>query len=274
VENILFATRSVGYAYGSSLFMTVNGGRSWQRVAGRPVESVAAAGSWVYRLTESGSGCPGPCNVQLQRSHPGSGTWQPVSGWPNRSQGFGEQVLAAGRNLYAVFYGHIAGGTTSHAAIEVSRNSGGMWSAVSDPCGGTGLGERDTDAAGASGNSLALLCVPKGGTAADFTETSVNAGRTFTRGAPSAVNEAQQIAVEASGDSAVGNAGMQGSGRFTYQLAVDGRLALRDRRPVPGLATGGLLAFVSPSQLVWVGEPHVIWTSSDAGVTWRHMLVP
>ncbi len=90
------------------------------------------------------------------------------------------------------------------------------------------------------------------------------------------MNEAQQIAVEASGDSAVGNAGTQGSGRFTYQLAVDGKLAVSDRGPVPapGLATGGLLAFVSPSQLVWVGEPHVMWTSSDAGVSWRHMLVP
>lgn len=276
VDGIVFASRTVGYAYGPSLFMTVDGGRSWQRISGRAVESMAAAGSWAYRLTDRASGCPGPCTVQLERSHPGSHSWQRVSAWTSRSVGFGEQMLAAGQNVYTVFYGHIAGGTASHAAIEVSSNAGSTWATLADPCGGTGLGERDTGEAAAAGNALALLCVPKGGTAAAFTETSVNAGGTFTRSAPSPVSRAQQIAVEASGDSAVGNAGMEGSGRFTYQLAVDGRLAVSDRRPLPapGLATGGVLAFVSPSQLVWVGEPHVIWTSSDAGATWRHMLVP
>ena len=277
VDEIVFASPTVGYAYGSSLFMTVDGGRSWQRVAGRPVESMAAAGSWAYRLTESGSGCPGPCGVQLERSPVGSHTWQPVSAWTSRSVGFGEQVLASGRNLYTVFYGHIAGGTSSHATIEVSSNAGSTWTTLADPCGGDRLRELDTSNAAAAHNTLALLCVPKGYSFPAFTETTTDGGKTFAR-SRAADTGAEQIAVDAAGDVAIGNGGVGGTGEFDYALALRAtggwRIGVQDRLPIPQSATGGVLTFVSPSRLVWVGEPHVIWTSSDAGATWRHMLVP
>jgi hypothetical protein len=280
VTGLRFVSARIGYLYGSASFLTRDGGRRWTRLPGRQTESVVASGGSVFRLVYQSSGCPGPCRPALERAAPGARRWTTIRRWPG-APGFGEQLLAGGRNLYVVFYGHIAGGEPSaHAVIAVSHDRGRSWFLRSDPCGGAGVHEDDMLAAAAAGDSLAVLCVRRSGPSAAFTALSRDAGRTFSAGARIPVGSPEQIAVRADGVIAVGNGGTSGGGSFGYELALssDGgrswRVTIRDREPLAEDLGAGSLAFVGPRSLSWVGSPYVVWLSSDAGATWRRSPAP
>lgn len=276
-----FVTPGVGYAYGPSMFMTTDGGRSWSRIPGERVESLSSSGSEVFRIAYGGTGCPGPCKPIIQESKAGTRAWRTVPTHERAGGGFGESILAGGSNLYVFFWGHIAGGFSSHATIEVSRDEGRTWSVRTDPCGFVSPhSEEDAAAASAVGDSLGILCVSKIGTGPTFTALSNDAGRTFTRGRAVRIGAPEQIAIDGAGDIAVGNAGTTGSGGFAYTLSLshdDGRtwrVALRDREAVAEDLAGGYLQFVSPRDLFWVGNPYFLWQSFDGGGTWQELHAP
>ncbi|HZS29999.1 MAG TPA: sialidase family protein [Gaiellaceae bacterium] len=274
VSHIEFVTRRVGYAYGSSLFMTTDGGRSWEHVSARPVESMAISGSKVFRLVYSHPGCPGPCAPMLQSSTPGTRVWAPVPVQVTAGNGNGETIYAAGRDLYVFSWGNAAGGVTSHAAIAVSRDRGRTWSTIADPCGSIGHEESDAVTASAVRDSLGVLCAPKSG-GRPFVALSRDAARTFAKGTPLSIAAPEQIAISGSGSVAVANAGVTGDGPFTYTLSVshDGghtwKVAVRDRARVAIDLAAGFLQFISPHDLLWVGYPYSLWQSRNGGRTWE-----
>lgn len=274
VSHIEFITRRVGYSYGSSLFMTTDGGRSWEHISARPVESMAISGSKVFRLVYSHPGCPGPCAPMLQSSTAGTRVWAPVPVRVAAGNGNGETIYAAGRVLYVFSWGNPAGGVTSHAAIAVSRDRGRTWSTIADPCGSTAHEEWDAVAASAVRDSLGVLCAPKSG-GRPFVALSRDAARTFTKWAPLNIDAPEQIAISSSGAVAVANGGVTGGGPFAYAVAVSrngGRtwnVALRDRKRVAIDLATGFLQFVSPHDLFWVGYPYSLWQSVDTGRTWH-----
>lgn len=273
VAHVLFVTSRIGYAYGPSLFMTTNGGRSWNHVSAQPVESMASSGSVVYRIVYAHAGCPGPCSPSLEESTAGTRAWTQLSVPQPAGSGTGETVYAAGRNVYVFAWGNIAGGVTSQAGIEVSRDTGQTWSTIPDPCGSAAHGEWDASAASATGDLLGVLCLPRQGGPA-FVALSRNAGRTFVDGTRVDFHAAEQIAISSSGAVAVGNAGVTGGGPFTYDLYLsrDGghtwRVAVHDRERAAIDLAGGFLQFVSPRELLWVGYPYSVWASTDTGRTW------
>jgi hypothetical protein len=276
-----FVTPSIGYAYGPSMFMTTDGGRSWRRVPGEQVESLSSSGPEVFRIVYRGTGCPGPCIPIIQESKAGTRAWRTVRTPERAWGGFGESILAEGSNLYVFFWGHIAGGVSSHATIEVSRDEGRTWSVRPDPCGLAGpQSEGDAAAASAVCHSLAILCISKTESDPTFTALSRDAGRTFIKGRPMRIQAPEQIAIDGAGDIAVGNAGITGGGGFAYTLSLshDGgqtwRVALRDRETVAEDLASGYLQFVSPRDLFWVGYPYFLWRSFDGGGTWQELRAP
>lgn len=280
VDAVLFVTPRIGYLYGPALLATTDGGRRWVHSPRLQIESMAVSGSSVYRLAYQSTGCPGPCHPLLQRSIPGSRAWNRVPGWRDLSEGFGEQFVASGRNLYTAFYGHIAGGEPSaHATIEMSHDGGRNWLKGGDPCGYAGGREEDALTVAANGNSLGILCISRGGQGPGFVAFSSNAGRTFTRSAALPLQGAAQLAVQAGQDIAVGNGDMTGSGQFSYELAFSTngghtwRIAVRDREPLAAGAGSGSLQFTN-SQTLWWSDPFRAWQSLDGGQTWRGVSTP
>jgi len=280
VTHLLFVTSRIGYLYGHASFLTTDGGRTWKPAPGPQVESLVFSRGSVFRLVYQGTGCPGPCQVAIQRSRPGARTWRTLGHWPN-TLGYGEQLYAGGGNLYVVFLGHIAGGQPSaHARIDISRNNGGTWTTRRDPCGGVGAREADAVAASAAGRLFAVLCVARRGGTRTFTALSRDAGRTFGKGASFRMTAASQVAVGAAARIAVGNAGVTGGGSFGYELAVSStrgrswRAAIRDREHLAQDLEGGSLQLVGAREVSWVGSPYFAWQSFDGGTSWRKLRAP
>lgn len=272
VTHLLFTSRSVGYAYGPSLFMTLDGGRSWTRVPADPIESMVSSGSKLFRIVYAHTGCPGPCNPELQGSIPGSRTWTRLTA-PVAPDGAGTSLYAAGSNVYVFSWRNIAGGLSSHADIAVSRNGGRTWSSIEDPCGSDSRTEFDAANASAAGNLLGVLCVPKGG-GRPIVALSRDAGRTFVRGG-TVPGGRGQIAISRSGVIAIGNAGVTGTGPYSYVLSLSRdeghtwREVVRYRQKVALDLAGGFLQFVSNRDAFWVGYPYALWRSVDGGRAWH-----
>lgn len=274
VAHIRFVTARIAYAYGPSLLMTTDGGRRWAEVSAPPVESLTNSGAQVFRIVYSHTGCPGPCRARMQRAEAGASTWVRMPVAVPVNSGTGPTLYAAGPNLYAFSWDNVAGGVSSRAEIEVSRDGGRGWSAITDPCRTSRRSAWDAAAASAAGDSLAVLCVSKIG-GSSFVALSGDSGRTFTKTADLGMAAADQIAVSSSGAVAVGNGGVTGGGAFAYKLAVsrDGgrtwRLPVVDRERAAIDLSGGFLQFASRRQLLWVGYPYSLWRSADQGRTWH-----
>ena len=78
----------------------------------------------------------------------------------NPSQGFGDDLVGAGPDLYAFGFGHPAGGAdTAYAHLSISRDGGRTWSFRGDPCRVPGKSEADTSQLAAAGRYVAVLCL-------------------------------------------------------------------------------------------------------------------
>src|SRR5690242_1199024 len=85
VSQVRFATATVGYLFGPALFQTDDGGRSWRRVPGRPVEALEPSAGTVVRVVYDHTGCPGPCDRAVQETTAGSAAWHTVLRLPAAS---------------------------------------------------------------------------------------------------------------------------------------------------------------------------------------------
>jgi hypothetical protein len=93
------------------------------------------------------------------------------------------------------------------------------------------------------------------------------------------VTNGNQIALDAAGDLAIANGVIAGGGPFTYRLAVSidrgttWRVALTHTTVVPRDTPPSSIAIFGRS-LRWVLDDHTLWTSDDAGRTWRATSAP
>ena len=184
VSHLRFATPAVGYLFGPALYQTSDGGRTWQRVPSRPVESLEPSAGTVVRVVYDHGGCPGPCDRVVQETSAGSGAWHTLLRLPADSAAFsvaGQLVRQGAAAMYLTLYGHMAGGAGSaHALILSSADAGLTWQQDPDPCGGTGASEHDAiDMAAAPGGFAAVLCVPRFSTGSTFVVTSADHGASW-----------------------------------------------------------------------------------------------
>jgi hypothetical protein len=277
VEAITPFSRRVAIALGSPTAVTSDGGHSWTRLARPLIEAVAPLDGTVFALTYRGGGCPSVCDVALARARAGT-TFLPVRAFRSPSQGFGDSIVGAGRMLYAAGFGHPAGGAgRAFTRLSISRDAGRSWALRGDPCAMTGRPEVDSTQIVAAGRYVALLCVPRLTGKASIV-LSADGGRTFSRLHPPVTN-GNQIALDAEGDLAIANGVIEGDGPWTYRLAVSldrgtsWRVALTHAAVVSSNTPPPTIAIFGRS-LRWVVGDHTLWTSDNAGRTWRATRAP
>lgn len=136
VSEVRFADPLNGWAFGSALWSTHDGGRTWtRRNVGGPVEEVVSDGRYAYAVSPA---CVGSCSTsRLLRTPAGSDTWTQV---------------ATGRGFSVVLGG--GSGLTDVGGLKVLRN--GAWVAATTPC--RNAPETARLAASASGSRLFVFC--------------------------------------------------------------------------------------------------------------------
>jgi hypothetical protein len=287
VSQIRFATATVGYLFGPALFQTSDGGRSWHRVPGRPVEALEPSAGTVARIVYDHTGCPGPCDRTVQETTAGPAAWHTVLRIPAAAAagGVAAQLVRQGTSvLYVLLYGHVAGGAgQAHTVILRSTDGGTTWQRRADPCGGTGLDEHDTSGlAAAPGGFAVVLCPPRSGAGTTFVRTSADNGSSWgpPRPVPGGTRDYLSLIAAASAAHLVlATGGATGQGPSGYELLASGDGGLHWSTAVSGTARldsrapgATFLGFEDATVGRWISGPRTIWTTSDAGQHWRQTL--
>jgi photosystem II stability/assembly factor-like uncharacterized protein len=264
-------TATLGFVSGRQTMMTIDGGHNWTRVAMPYVEAFTAVPGGVFVLTSTSGGCPLACNVMLRRAAIGAHEFAPVPAFRNPTQGFGDALVGAGPNLYAVGFGRPAGGAeAAYARLSISRDGGRTWSLRGDPCRVPGGSEFDASQLAAAGRYVAVLCRARGRTDTSLV-LSRDAGRTFARvNLPVAHGAAIELA--ANGTIAVVNILDGGEGLTHYRLALSHNLGRTWRIVVRsderlGPPAWPSIRIIGRSIRALIGR--TLWRSDDAGKTWK-----
>jgi hypothetical protein len=142
-----FADVRDGFAYGSQLQVTHNGGATWHRVGlPGPVGDLEASGGVVYAAANLAGG-----RVSIYRSAASGNHWSRVAGLPARVRGFADPgaITLHGKSAWIFLGSHL-----------YASKTGRRWSARPLPCPHRfGLGSL----AAYSGQRLALLCAGEPG---------------------------------------------------------------------------------------------------------------
>lgn len=268
VSNLRFANRLVGYVYGpNSLFMTTDGGATWQRQSGFAYGLEVVDGA-VLRVSAQAAGCEPGCTFRLQRAAIGSDSWQDVP-LPPSGRSASVQLAASGQTVVLATRANVAGGAQDATAVLfTSRDGGSSWHRVGEPCPRSGTDEVDSwNVTVAPDGSITVLCVPRGpfrqGTA--FTMTSTD-GSHFVAGGSIPAQKPP---------SAVGAVSASGLFVLTEQ---DGLYRSTDAgahwTKLPAPPGGNYLGFESATVGRIIGAaqsgtaPDGTWTTTDGGQGW------
>ncbi|HUB43201.1 MAG TPA: hypothetical protein VMA72_30480 [Streptosporangiaceae bacterium] len=285
---VSFATPRIGYLFGPDLYQTTDGGLTWQRVPGPPVEALQPAAGTVVRVAYRGTGCPGPCTRLVQEAAAGSTKWRTLLRIPDSltaSQAVSSQLIRQGRQvIYVPVYGNLAAGAGSqHTVIFRSTDGGAAWRRLPDPCPGTGTATHDAvGIAAAPGGFLAALCAPRTGTGQDFVVTSADYGSAWSRPGPPPAAGTNWLIVAASPHRlALATGPASGSGQVRYRLLVsdDGGLTWKTAisgitRLNPHAPAVASVGFTTPLAGWWISDPRTAWITGDGGLTWQRQPVP
>jgi photosystem II stability/assembly factor-like uncharacterized protein len=171
LSELRFADTLDGFAYGSQLQVTHNGGSSWHRVAmPGPIGDLEASAGVVYAAIRAPGG-----QERIYRSPADANRWSRVSGLPASIKGF--------PSLGAITLHGTAAWILIGTRLYRSAN-GSSWVRVHLPCRN---GFAATSVAAFSQHKIALLCVGQGGLGSTPKAVYVSAdgGASFTRaGAP------------------------------------------------------------------------------------------
>jgi photosystem II stability/assembly factor-like uncharacterized protein len=276
VSHIRFATASIGYLFGPSLFMTVDGGESWQQVTSPPVESLEAAGGDVFRVVYDHGGCPGPCNRTVEEAPSGSNAWRTLLQTSLVGGLNATLILQSSQSIYLPIYGNPAAGQP-FVALFRSLDGGQTWKQLADPCVSTAvIADAPSGFAAAPGGYLAVLCSSIDQTTDSTVMTSSNSGSSWGPQLPVPGSSPGLIAAPSAGTLVVGTAPTSGGGPATSTLSVstDGGLdwvtAATDPVNLSAAPLGAslYLGFEDAMTGRWVGDDQTIWTTTDGGTEW------
>ncbi|MGI8679869.1 MAG: hypothetical protein ACR2LX_14550 [Jatrophihabitans sp.] len=272
--HVRFATAKVGYLFGArnfssdnseALFMTTDGGRSWQRQSGGAA-ALETLGGNVIRVIDQG-GCPPGCAYRVQTAAVGSSAWRTVTLPGPYPLGDGAQLGRANGVAYLEAYGNPAGGgQTETAVLWTSTDNGTSWRNRGEPCPRVGGQEYDSDTLSvAPDGSASVVCRPRLQQGHQFTVTTTDGGRTFHAGSRTALG-AESVTAFGAASSRVLLVGLGD----TFRSTDDGRRFARLG------ANGGS----SPGNPHYVGfasstvghaissDRRTLWTTRDSGATW------
>lgn len=255
VTGIRFASPLVGYVFGpDSLWMTTDGGATWQQQGGGAWSLEIVAGQ-VLRISATPGHCAPGCTFGLQRAAVGDTSWQTVA-LPSGGQDVRATLAASGQTVVLATYGNPAGGASNEQSVLfASTDAGGTWRRIGEPCpqGSGPVGEVDSVAVSvAADGSISTLCVPRGQQGSAVVLTSTNGGTSFGRAATVPDRSARVLAAASAGDVVVG-------GQATY---------LNSSR-VSGPGAPRFVGFESESTGRLV-DPSGVWVTQDGGRSWIH----
>ncbi|MGN6475095.1 MAG: hypothetical protein ACTHK4_15790 [Mycobacteriales bacterium] len=277
---IAFADDRIGYAFGPTTWLTTDGAKSWHRIAGRPTTALAVDGGYAYRVTYSGSGCPGPCRLRVERSVTGSTVWRTVDLPPY--SGDGAHIAASGPAVLVTLPGNPAGGAGSAHTLYLESDDAGTswrWHTDNDPCGGVPHQEWDSSDVALRGSTIAALCTARL-TQADGTLISHDLGGSWTARRPVPFRWAGIIGVTQS-NYLIG-AGMTGAnGGATYVVAVstDDGTTWQTAVTAPSYASNPNIDIhpdieCAGSGCVVLVDPHLLFVTGDNGRSWASPSLP
>jgi hypothetical protein len=271
-QQVRFMNPDVGYAYDPSLFVTIDGGRTWTRLPGASISSLEGADGTVARVISGSTGCAGQ-PYHLQSAAVGSDIWHNLNA-PKIEMICPPVLYRQGERLVLVGYGNPAGGVRATARIDRSANNGKTWAAGPDKCGGTS--GYASDVALAPPNVLMLLCqhqapMKNGKFGPAYIRTSLNNGATFgpdkvlpAAQAPKGVITKYQVAAGTTRRIFVTETATHGSKLLESQNG--GRTwttALTFRSTTPVILVG----FEDPLT-ARVAQGNTVWTTRNGGKTW------
>ncbi|HLY33573.1 MAG TPA: hypothetical protein VKQ07_03505 [Jatrophihabitantaceae bacterium] len=269
VQSIRFATDRIGYAFSSTaLFMTRDGGATWQRLPGGAVALETLDNNVIRVNTPCFPGCP----LTVQTAQLGSTTWTTRT-LPGSIPGMdsGVSLVRVSGAAYLAVYGHPAGGAGSAtSALFISTDDGMSWTNHGEPCPQTGGGaagnEVDTTAIAAGGGWLVAVCTPRGG-ANSFVISSGNGGADWHTGTNTLTG--------------AGNLPIAVAPHAVLVVTTDGLYRSTDvgdtwqKVDVPRLGSARWLGFESLTDGRVVNDlGDTIWTTRDAGATWKAFTFP
>lgn len=251
------------YVYGPGLFVTSDGGATWQPgiLKDGVATILASSPDSVWALTSSCAESGG-CALRLLSGSFDPPSWQPVEGFAPLQAG--EQVSFVhpdAQNAYLLVQGLNHQGLALWATVD----AGQTWSQVATPC-AAGLGLLDAAPDGA----LWLVCA--GGSGAGQQQKtaylSIDGGKSWAErpGLPTA-GYADAVLALSKAQAVVG------LGRFTLLQTQDGGQSWVEAAPLdtanPSASDGWTLSRDPQSGQLWAGLGQQVLTSSDAGQSWQ-----
>lgn len=280
VSHIRFATSKIGYLFGPGLFMTMDGGESWQKVTSLPVETLEAAGGAVFRVVYDHEGCPGPCNRTVEESPVGSNSWQSLLEIPEGGAlDTANLILQGSQTIYLPIYGSPVAGEP-FTTLYRSLDAGHTWQQLADPCAGTTvptvLANSAISFAAAPGGYLAAFCYSNSEPEAPTVATSDNSGSSWGPQLAAPASSWGLIASPSPGTLVVALLASTGAGTATISVSTDGGFKWATAADPVSLSWAPLGASVNSVYLGfedamtgrWVGDDKTIWTTTDGGNTW------
>lgn len=178
---ILFGDGRNGWIYGSSLYATHDGGRTWRRI---PLDgsrtTLSRAGRSVWRLDTACPASGGRCRFTVLSTVAGAAAWHPLSR-PPVLPGVGSSIARAGPAA-AWITGTASPRMADRGLVLAATTDGGRrWHRLPMPCNHTGFGALSMDVVSHTTSDLWLVCAsqPSAGGQAKAVFRSSSGGRSW-----------------------------------------------------------------------------------------------
>jgi hypothetical protein len=275
VNQVRFVTAEDGYLFAPGLFLTTDGGRSWQDAQpSAAVLGVGAVGDVVIRTTNGWcQKSADTCDSSVESAQPGSNAWHPVTHPPLGYPYYLTLVTSGGtRAAFVLRADHMAGGVLDQPVILRSQD-GRTWQAIPDAC---AADRKEAIGLAATAPRVVLLCMQHGGDGATNLRFSSDGGDHFSPPVPTGISWGGSL-VLLPGHTLVASGPTSGGGPVTLQVASssdDGQhWQTVDQAHVTLTQGGASLSLTADSggDVAWVVTPVELRLSHDAGHTWTHL---
>lgn len=285
IARILFADRRNGWLYGSRLYATHDGGRTWRRMPLHGSQTmVDLSGTSVWRLDSACGTAINHCHFTLLRSVAGSEHWH-LASRPPVAPRIGSSITRANAKVAWITGGASPTMNSQRLALVATTDGGTNWQRLPMPCNRTGFGALYGSLVAYTAVDLWLFCAsePSAGSQAKSVFRSFDGGHSWRLIARSPVFGNSSAAVGSfSGSGYLNDVAVTSPndawvalGRGTLIHSGDGgrtwHQAIPIQRADPGGGGVGPIQFVDPRHGWLLSFPSLLFRTIDGGQQWQAM---